>query len=313
MTEIDLQRILHPTDFSDSSRRAFGYALALAAGHGAVLTALHVVAGTMVPANEGAFLADPTLFDRTAREAILSELGAVVAPARRLGVRAETLVREGDPAAEIAAAARELPADLVVMGTHGRSGVSRWVLGSVAETVLRRVPCPVLTVPAHAPAQADPVPFSRILCPSDFSPSSITALRYGEALADRSGASLMLVHVLDRENLRRMERRWPAGLRSRDYEATALLMLDGLRGDGRPRHAPTEEFVTWGKPAAEILKVAREHHADLIVMGGHGRSLLGLMAFGSVTHEVVRGAACPVLTLRSFPRATLAVPAAEGA
>jgi nucleotide-binding universal stress UspA family protein len=298
---LDIQRILHPTDFSDFSRRAFEHARALAVRHDAALTVLHVVADTMMPANEGAFLAAP-LLDGEAPEAVRFELAALVAPARKAGLRVDTVVREGAPSAQIVALAGELPADMVVMGTHGRAGFQRWVLGSVAETVLRRVRCPVLTVPAHATAHPDPLVFERILCATDFSPASVAAMRYATALAEESGACLLLAHVLDPENLRGHAPRWAAGGGRRDHEATAHQMLDGPWRERPLTQVKVEEIVTWGAPAPEILKLARERSAGLIVMGGHGRTLVDLMAFGSVTHEVIREAACPVLTVRP-PRA----------
>src|SRR4029079_5134329 len=123
---------------------------------------------------------------------------SLVGPARRAGLQARGKLRDGDPATETVGMARELRADLIVMGTSGRSGFSRWVLGSVAETVLRRAPCPVLTVPPRAGDDADPMFFKRIVCAADFSPASEAAVRYATALAAEADASLLLVHVLDR-------------------------------------------------------------------------------------------------------------------
>jgi nucleotide-binding universal stress UspA family protein len=298
MAKIDIRRILYPTDFSDPSRRAFEYALAVAAWYEAALTALHVIPETMAPGSEMAHLGNPMLLVPTAQEAARYDLAAVAATARKLGLHAETDLREGKPATEIVALADALPADLVVMSTHGRAGVPRWVLGSVAETVLRRVQCPVLTVPAHAPEHPGPLFFKTILCATDFSPASSAALRYAVSLAVEAEARLTLAHVLDLEKLRGLEHHRDRDGRQLDFERAAGSMLRSQLQKHPPDGFSSDTAVAWGAPASQILRLARAPNAGLIVMGVHGRSLLDLMAFGSVTHDVVRAAACPVLTVR---------------
>jgi nucleotide-binding universal stress UspA family protein len=295
-TAIDMRRILCPTDFSVSSASAFQHAAALAAWYEAALTIMHVMPVSIAPATQLAYIANPMLLDTGLREQIRADLSALVAPARRVGLRIDTELRDGQAAAEIVTAARELSADLVVMGTHGRTGFQRLVLGSVTETVLRRVACPVLTVPVHAPVPPSALFFKRILCATDFSPASAAAVRYAASLAQEAEGSLILVHVLDRNR--------PAGRaegdgngRHPDFAARAMLR-SALSPPDR-EWCSSEEVVTCGKPGAEIVRLARDREAGLIVMGVHGRGLLDLMAFGSVTHQVVRDAACPVLTVRS--------------
>jgi nucleotide-binding universal stress UspA family protein len=295
---VDIHRILCPTDFSATSARAFEHAVALAAWYEAALTILHVTSDTIVPFSEVAYIGNPMLMDPGVLDQTLSDLSALAAPARRIGLRADTEVREGGPAAEILDAARELPADLVVMGTHGRTGFERFVLGSVTETVLRRVPCPVLTVPIHAPAHPGPMFFKRILCATDFSPASEAAVRYAASLAVEADGSLLLVHVLDRDEAR--PRPGPgANGHEANFECAARARLRAALPAESRQWCSVEENVAAGKPGAEILRFARDRDAGLIVMGVHGRGILDLMAFGSVTHEVVRDAACPVLTVRS--------------
>jgi len=298
----DMRRILYPTDFSDSSRRAFQYALAVAAWYQAALTALHVVPETIAAGRGLACPGSPMLIDGVAPPAARHDLVSVVAPAQKLGLHADTALREGSPAVEIVAMAGQLPADLVVMGTHGRAGLPRWVLGSVAETILRRVRCPVLTVPAHAPEHPGPLFFKTILCATDFSPASSAALRFAVSLAVEAEARLTLAHVLDPEKLRGLDDHRDRDGRRLDFERTAGSMLRRQLEKHSSDGFSCEPAVAWGTPASEILKLASVRNAGLIVMGVHGRSLLDLMAFGSVTHDVVRAAACPVLTVRS-PRA----------
>lgn len=286
MTKIDIRRILCPTDFSAFSTRAFEHAVTLAAWYEAALTVLHVLPRAVVPASELAYMGNPMLIDPALREAPWAELSSLVAPARAVGLHAEGELREGKPAAEVVRAAQDLHADLVVVGTHGRSGFQRWVLGSVAETVLRRAPCPVLTVPALAPARPDAMFFKRILCATDFSPASDAAVAFAASLAEEADACLLLVHVLDRPK------------DGHDFECAARARLRrALPAEARDWCRP-EEIVMCGKAAPEILRLAAEREAGVIVMGVHGRSLLDLMAFGSVTHQVVREAVCPVLTVR---------------
>jgi nucleotide-binding universal stress UspA family protein len=294
---IDIRRILCPTDFSASSARAFQHAATLAAWYEAALTVVYVMPVTVVPASELAYMANPMLLDTGLREHIRADLSALAAPARRVGLRIDTDFRDGRPAAEIVTAARELPADLVVMGTHGRSGFQRLVLGSVTETVLRRVACPVLTVPVHAPVPPSALFFKRILCATDFSPASAAAVRYAASLAEEAEGSLLLVHVLDRDKPSALAKPQGNG-RHPDFECAARMMLRSALPPQDREWCSSEEIVTWGKPGSEIVRLAQEREAGLVVMGVHGRGLLDLMAFGSVTHQVVRDAACPVLTVR---------------
>jgi nucleotide-binding universal stress UspA family protein len=186
------------------------------------------------------------------------------------------------------------------MGTHGRTGFERWALGSVAETVLRRAPCPVLTVPPRAGDDPDPMFFKRIFCATDFSPASEAAVRYATALAAEADGSLFLGHVIDRPGQAPRTEPGPDGKRRPrpDFECAARAQLRRALPPEAREWCQVEEIVTRGKAGPEILRLAAEREAGLIVMGVHGRGLLDLMAFGSVTHQVVREAGCPVLTVR---------------
>jgi nucleotide-binding universal stress UspA family protein len=299
MTKIEIRQILCPTDFSAPSARAFEHALALAAWYQAPVTVLHVLPEPVVAAPALPYAFTPALVDGSLRDGVLADLSSLVGPGNRAGLHAVGELRDGNPATETVRVAQELHADLIVMGTHGRTGFQRWVLGSVAETVLRRAPCPVLTVPPRAGSDPDPMFFKRIVCATDFSPASEAAVHYAAALAMEADASLFLVHVLDR----------PApgsrpGPRSRgnghppDFECAARAQLRRAVPPEAREWCQAQEIVARGKPARAILRLAADHQAGLIVMGVHGRSLLDLMAFGSVTHQVVREAACPVLTVR---------------
>jgi nucleotide-binding universal stress UspA family protein len=230
---------------------------------------------------------DPAL--RTRLENALAELARRV---RDLRVTVRPVVLEGGVVAEILARARGWPADLVVMGTHGRGGFERLVLGSVTEKVLRKAPCPVLTVPSpsQALAPSGSVLFRRIVCPVDFSPASVAALRHG------------LLHVrewlAEGEPEGRLAGFDVPGLRRR-LEADALERLrDLVPREARDWCQPREEVVG-GRPWTEILRVADDRSADLVVMGVRGRNPVDLALFGSTANHVVRGARCPVLVVHT--------------
>jgi nucleotide-binding universal stress UspA family protein len=155
---LPLHTLLHPTDFSERSEYAFRLACSLARDYGARLVVLHVVTPPVVIYGEGVVPPEPEMFRAEAQE----KLNRLEAPAPGVGM--ERRLTEGDPVAEILRLARESGADLIVLGTHGRTGLGRLLMGSVAEQVVRQAPCPVLTirmpfaeavsVPAGAPLAA---------------------------------------------------------------------------------------------------------------------------------------------------------------
>ena len=302
LTKVEMRRILCPTDFSAPSTRAFEHALVLAAWYQAPLTVLHVapepmVASPLVSAVALPYPGGPLALDGSWRTAIEDELSAVVDPASRAGLRASGEVREGNPATETVRVAQEVGADLIVMGTHGRAGFQRFMLGSVAETVLRRAFCPVLTVPPRAADHPGSMFFKRILCATDFSPASEAAVRYAASLAAEADGSLLLVHVIDRLAAPPRGGR-PDNGGVPDYECAARAQLQRAVPPAAREFCRVEETVAHGKAAPAIVRLAAEREVGLVVMGVHGRSMLDLMAFGSVTHDVVRQAECPVLTVR---------------
>jgi nucleotide-binding universal stress UspA family protein len=192
--------------------------------------------------------------------------------------------------------AAALPADVIVVGTHGRSGLRQFILGSVAEKVVRRASCAVLTVPPTASEDG----FSslrRILCALDFSAGALRALHYARDLAARCAAQLTVLHVIelppDVPDLLQPDL---TSYRARRFEQARAHMTAVLE----PVRAACEasELLLVGRAGREIVRVATEQESDLVVMGVHGRGTADLAIFGSVTHHVVRHAPCPVLTVR---------------
>lgn len=145
-----VRRIMHPSDFSSASRVAFTRAVEAAKGNRASLVLVHVMT-TPVPIVGDGYVSPETWtkLERSMRTHSQRQLGKLVARARAAGVRASSLLLEGSPADRIVRAAKSRRADLIVMGTHGRSGLAKFFLGSVAERVVATAPCPVLTVRGH--------------------------------------------------------------------------------------------------------------------------------------------------------------------
>jgi nucleotide-binding universal stress UspA family protein len=198
-------------------------------------------------------------------------------------------------------------ADLLVLGTHGRSGFERLLLGSVTEKVLRRATCPVLTVPSAAveAVPATPALFKRILCAVDFSDCSLHGLQYALSLAQEADACLTVMHVIELppDVPREVHETGFAGPRSlQQYialaEADSRVRLKNAIPDSVRAYCTVDTVLTTGKPYVEILRVAEEQHADLLVIGIHGRSAMDRLLFGSTAQHLVRQAMCPVLTLR---------------
>jgi nucleotide-binding universal stress UspA family protein len=199
---IEIRRILCPVDFSEHSRRALDHAIAIARWYESTVTALHVFSAAPVAAyGPGPMVFEPIVLTPVDRDQLLADTRRFVEAESAPGITIETLVREGNAAAEILDQAASMNADLLVIGTHGRSGLDRILLGSVAEKVLRKASCPVLTVPKRLPdaVPAGPILYKRILCPVDFSDCSLHALEYALSMAQEADAQLIVLHVVSHE------------------------------------------------------------------------------------------------------------------
>lgn len=302
---ITIRHILCPIDFSDESRRALDQAIALARWYEARLSVLHVhqlsapVYGVSYMGPEGL---QPIVLTDLERQQLFEHLEAYVAGDRAAAhVKIETLLDETMNVPDtILSRARSSSADLIVLGTHGRSGFQRLVLGSVAEKVLRKACCPVLTVPPHAPGAVPRgiVSVQRILCPVDFSKSSGRVLEYAASLAQQAHARLTVLHVLELpSDLSEFPQTGIAEYRNERFKQARTHLTEAVR-TALPPTCPVDELLLAGRSHREILRVAAEQGTDLIAMGVHGRGAADLMFFGSTTNHVVREATCPVLTLR---------------
>jgi CPA2 family monovalent cation:H+ antiporter-2 len=302
---IQISRIVCSVDFSDFSHRALEHAVAVAKWYGARLTVLyvhHVHPATLVsapllapvPADLGA-LSPPD------RESLQRQLQAFL-PRGVAGMSIECRVVEGDVADEILAVADT--ADLLVIGTHGRAGFERLVLGSTAERILRRARCALLIVPRAAP-DADTVPrlFHHIVAAIDFSATSAHAATFAASLAAEADAHLTLVHALDLPPAVEgwMSETEAGQSRMELWRTGALARLHDLVPADARTFCHVEERVEADAASRVILDVAAERHAGLIVMGAHGTGPLQRMFVGSTAQRVVREAVCPVLIVRSIP------------
>ncbi len=298
---ITIRRILCPIDFSEASHHALEHAVVIAGWYKSRITALHLIHREWLLEPPILFAGFPrgTAPTEDARRSLQDELGVWLEPARQAGVAAEAVVDEARPVSGILERAGSMSADLIVMGTHGLGGFERLVLGSVTEKVLRKAPCPVMTVPPPA-ATAARVPYKRILCPVDFSESSLTALRFASSIAKESDANLTILHVVDwppDEEL--LVERFDTSRFRNLVEHEARGRLEALVTDDERAWCTPETAVSYGKPYRQILETAGSQAADSIVIGVRGRNALDLTLFGSTTNQVVRRAPCPVLTLRT--------------
>ncbi len=299
---ISFKKLLCPTDGSPHSRHALEYAVAIARWYTAEIHALRVLA-PIPPTWEMPAAVNLGELESGVRERGLEEVEQFLAGARDAGVQAQGEVAIGREALEIVERAKTLPADLVVMGTHGRGGFEKWVLGSITEKVIRTAPCPVLTVtlPAEDAAPPGETPFRRILCAVDFSDHSNRALSFALSLAQLAEGHLTLVHVLEPiadEHLEIYAGHTVGELRPALEARTRERLSEAIPDDARNWCEPDERIVL-GRPWEAILEAARETESELLVMGVHGRSAVELALFGSTTNHVVRAAHCPVLVVRS--------------
>ena len=301
---IAINQILCPIDFSDASRHALHHAVALAKWYRSALTLLHVHQPIAVPAGPPEVM-PVMVMTRGQHEQLLAALRSAVGTAVGESVLAHVDVVEGAAVREIIECANKTAADLIVMGTHGASGFERLVLGSVTEKVLRKSSCPVLTVPPRAPDWA-PVPpfFKRILCAVDFSDCSMRALKYATSLAEEADACLTVAHVFELEGA--LPESWRETLTPPSIR-DELIAIEQARRETLASAVPesarafcrVETILASGTPYREILRLATQKQSELIVLGIHGRNAADLLFFGSTANHVVRGALCPVLTIRS--------------
>jgi nucleotide-binding universal stress UspA family protein len=216
------------------------------------------------------------------------------------GILATTHIATGLPSEEVNSIALAEDADMIVVGTRGKSGLAHVLLGSTAERLIRTAPCPVLAV--HMPKAEDPVgqgiTVNRILVPTDLSECSLEAVQYGRVVASQAKASIELLHIME-----------PAcyGLdftigtsdEREQKRKTATKRLEALSSELTAAGIVVKISLLGGVPADTILDLGHKTSSDLIVMGTHGRRGLSHVLAGSVTEAVLRRGTIPVLAVRN--------------
>ena len=308
---VEFKHVLCPVDLSELSLRTLAYASAIATWYDARLTVLHVVPTFEPMEVRAGGLFDPVqIIQPVPREEVLEQLRQTLDAAGVPAARATLAAEAGEVTATIVDQCVEKHCDLLVVGTHGRSGFDRLLLGSVTEKLLRKSSCPVLTVPPHAPERRPTdAAVTHILCAIDFSPASLQAFGFAIGLAHRSKASLTLLHSV--EWLAEDEPRETATFNVPEFReqlaANAREQLNALVAPEPRTGLEIKTVVAFGRAHREILTAASEAGADLIIMGAHGRGGHLLPAFGSTTNHVVRAATGPVLTIHAAVAAEDAV------
>jgi len=286
--------ILFAADFSENSWEAFRSACSLAAEGEARLYVLHVVEPDLVVKTPdylglGSVPASET---EGVHEFLERRMVDVYVPTDPIDVEYRT--QEGDASVEIVRMADEIGADLIAMGTHGRTGLRRLLAGSVATMVLSKARCPVLALRSgNRPHPAEELRV--ILHPTDFCKDSEAALRVARSLARDLGTRLIVLHVLPFDVY--LGGKMAAELNPRDYQHSLDVIRQRL--DGPDLKYPVETRLSRGFEADEILRMAQELECDLIVMGTHGRTGLGRLLTGSTAESVLLKADCPVLIVKS--------------
>jgi nucleotide-binding universal stress UspA family protein len=276
---MELRQILCPADFSNLSADALRYASMLARCGRARLVVAYAESFSPPPYFTEGQLGELERQTRDAfrgaesalRRFVDAELDAEAASAT------EVRIVEAMPVDGILRLTRDIKADLIVMGTHGRSGMNRLMLGSVAERLLRESEVPVLTVRGDTAAAMTPP--KTILCPVNNTPAAREALSMAAHLASCLGGNVVALHVKE------------------DHAGQGIGDLCAWVPDDVRSHCTIKELTRDGDAAEEIVSLAKETPCDLLVIGARHRRFFDSTVLGSTTARVVRHAPCPVLTV----------------
>ncbi len=295
-------KLLFATDGSHGSAAAEAHACVLAKSLGASLTVMSVM--EFPPGMDPDYAVNRLYLDDLMKE-VTTKLVDLKARAVALGVSVESHLATGIPSEEVLAVARTQRADVIVVGTRGKTGLEHILLGSTAERIIRMAPCPVLTVPVKkqsvdgGPNTAESsAMLKRMLVAVDFSDCSLDALEYGALIAQRSNASLTLLHVLEPVSYG-LDFTLPRTAQRESSKRAVMKRLSDLVSALGSAGLASDSLISGGLPADSILEAARAQSVDMIVIGTHGRRGLSHALFGSVAESVIRRSSCPVLTVRN--------------
>jgi len=293
-----IKRILFATDFSACAERAMGYAVSLAASWKAELCVITVL--ELYPGMDPDYAVNKMYLDHVRGEAT-RQLENIQTRLKWQGQEVMTRIEIGIPSQAVQTVAQTMAADLLVVGTHGRTGLDHILLGSTAERVVRMAPCPVFAVKADKGAAhvREIGAIKRIVVPIDLSSCSLDALEYAAQFVKQIGASITMLHVMEpvaygldfslsHANEWKRQRKY---LEERLTVLSACLTSFGVK---------TDHVLMPGLPADSITSYVTAHECDLMVMGTHGRRGISRILLGSIADAMLRHAPCPVLTVRQF-------------
>jgi nucleotide-binding universal stress UspA family protein len=276
-SRLKLDTVLVATDFSPASKRAMSYATSIARRHGSKLLVAHVASSRSERAVMDGWRAGQAA---VTQDYIAGHLDQI---------EHQLVVKSGDIWPALAQMVSEHGADLIVVGTRGRTGVRKLILGSVAETIFRQSPVPVLTVGPNA-QQASARGPERILAATGFAPHSVLAVRYAVQLAQELRSSLALMHVITD----------PAEEGRPDIKAEREARLRSLVASNAHLDTPPTFFLEAGSATEKIVAAAARWKANLIVLGlRHVEESSRGEKTWARAYEVVRQARCPVMTIRA--------------
>jgi nucleotide-binding universal stress UspA family protein len=297
---LSIKRILVPVDFSEPSQRAVEYGLSLSLRFKARLVLTHIVSSST--ALIYTFPTESLAFEKEQARYATSMLPDMVPEEYRERVDLRTIVKVGEVRSELLSIVKNEEIDLVVMGTHGRGAFERFLLGSLTERMLRKLDVPILTVshldPARELHQGGPVPMGHILYATDLSDSASAGLKFSMELARGTGARLTVLHVL--EALQTVYWGSEAGYLGNELEAIRGDALNRLRDsipDSGTKEICLTTMMTEGDASRDIIRVADEEKADIIVLNLQGKTLVERALLGSTAERVIRTAHVPVLSI----------------
>ncbi len=270
---------------------------------GARLDLLHVLSPFTVPAEALDLQGEWDEYNAERRREVEARLRQIVSEKVPESVRTETLVREGTPASVITTVAGDQRSNLLIISTQGLTGLKRFLLGSVAETVVRQAPCPVLAFRGRSPARtafpekATAIGFDRVLVPVDFSASTPTLVKYAVQFAKQFQSRLLLLHVVEHINAPTRLVRLATGLQMVVLER-GIRRLNDLASRLVPPEIKTDKIVRVGTPYDIIRSIARAEKAELIIIATRGYGAVKGFFLGSTAGRVVRHSPCPVLVTR---------------
>jgi nucleotide-binding universal stress UspA family protein len=287
--------LIVPVDFSEESERAIDWAVHLAKQTGVRVVLVHFIErrrlfndrAPVYQAWDKCVIADAK--DRLTRIALKKSTGSI---------RVQIKIRVGQPASELSSMARSFPGSLIVIGTHGFTGLKHLLLGSTAEHVARLAPVPVLVFRSYSePNGSALLKPKNILVPTDFSKCSAQAMRVALKFAKRIGADLQILHVLPSIRGLHNGAKIDGALLNADLKQAGQQELDLLIKTLSAKCVSPHTFLRHGDPGRQIALAAKDFQSDLIIISSRGNTGLRRVMIGSTTEKVVRHAQCPVLVV----------------